>query len=428
MAIPVIHCHTQADKSTVPFAKFMWETMVSMANHPESLKLTVHCMNPGMMAQIDGWGSRNCQAITTPKKNEKDDPLKSSWGHGACAVQALGMTNDGNVHVVVDSDTVVIAKGWDDYLRKRLIDDGVGVVGVTYEDINGSSSGPGKVQTYKKIPTLSWVALSPYHDWRDLDVMPNKSHEIAVSTPQLAEIYNLPVGYSVFCDVGWQIPQYLHDRKLSYEGWRRLKPTRDAIVLKGLSDYHEEFHVGDTPFVVHHRGSRQYAYRSDGISRTFYAAVDNYLTLEVAKTARFKWNEPAELVVNTPVAVAGAEKAMTQQAEVHVPVGKEWMKVTFNGTAVIVPRHGVDRTQKTVQLEMTRPAVDRLGHLRVEGTLESDCSLTLPVVTAEPYVVTCCNLTGVPLTINSGKGSVLTLPASKTWFLLVDVDGVKRVE
>lgn len=431
MAAPTIHVHTQADKSTVPYAKFMWETMMSMANQPGLLKLTVHCMGPTAAARAEGWIG-NCRSIVTPNR-KSSDPLNGSRGRGVCVMEALGMTGDGDIHVISDSDTVVVAKGWDDYLRKRLINDGIHIMGSTYEELGGFSSGASTVQTYKKVPSLTWCALSPLHDWRDLDVMPNKSHQVAISTPALAEIYNLPVGYSVFGEVGWQIPKYVSDHHLNYDGWKQLKPTKDAAILKGLSDYHEEFHAGDIPFIAHHRGSMRHAYRGDRISRQFYAAVDSYLATEGAQPSRFKWLE-AECSVQIPV--FGEQKPFTVETpvdpiavtpEVYTPRGREWMKVTFNGT-VIRPKSNVDRTKPATQLEIERPAVDKLGHIRVEGSLEYNFPLVLPPVTVEPYMVTVRNATGAPLMVNSGAGGNLALPAGKTWFLLVDVDGVQRVE
>lgn len=427
MAIPVIHVHTQADKSTVPYAKFMWETMMSMANHPKQLKLTVHCMGPTAAARADAWVGPQGGAIIVP--GLKGDPLNGSRGHGACVMSALKMMGNGDIHVIADSDTVIVAKGWDDYLRIRLIDEGIGILGTTYEELGGFSSGASTVQTYKKVPSLTWCAMSPMHDWRNLDVMPNKAHHVAITTERLSQIYNLPVGYSVFGEVGWQLPQYVSDYNLKYDGWKQLKPSKDAAITKGLSDYHEEFHAGDVPFLAHHRGSMRHAYRGDRISRAFFAAVDTYLIEEGTRATRFMRdvNKVADIPIFGPREPEVVISPITVTPEAYVPAGKEWLKISFNGVPVRL-RKAVDRTQPVTQLEIAKPAVDRIGHIRVEGSLEFNYPLILPPVSAEPYMVTLRNATAAPLMVNSGVGGSLALPSEKTWFILVDVDGVKRVE
>lgn len=428
MSIPAIHVHTQADKSTVPYAKFMWETMCSLANHPELLSLTVHCMGPTAEARAIPWIQRGNAIVIHGRKG---DPLNGSNGHAACIASALAMTGDGAIHVICDSDTVVVAKGWDDYVRHRMLDGGIGMMGTTYEDLGGFSSGANTVQTYKKVPTFTWCALSPMHDWRDLVVKPNKDHRVDITTPQLSQIYNLPVGFSVFGEAGWQVPQYLHDHALSYEGWQQLKPTKDALVLAGLSDYHEEYHAnGRIPIVTHHRGSMRHAYRGDRISNKFYGAVDKYLMTELTATPKWTWSEKDGVKVDIPIlntTPLPEPPKVTVTPDAYVPVGKEWLKISFNG-AVVRPKRGVDRTTAGTTLEILKPAPTAMGHLRVEGVLEHNFPIVLPSVSVDPYMLTVRNMTGAPLLLTMGSGSNLSLSAGKTWWVLVDVDGVQRVE
>jgi len=279
-----IKVHTQVDRSTVSYAEFMWQTMLRLAADPSKISLTVHCMENGVAERVTQL--LNVDVSSVP--NVTGAPLGGSYGHGACVMNALASSNNGCINVIADSDTCMVAKGWDSYLKEKLIKGNVAIVGATYEDIGGFSSGSDKVQTYKKIPTLTWCALSPKHDWRSLNILPNKLHKVAIATDELSTIYNLPIGYVIFGEVGWQIPQYLHDNKLAYEGWRQLKPTKDAVVLKGLSDYHEEFHVdANVPFVVHHRGSLRHPYRGSEMSQRFYDAVDRYLQKELLMQPRW---------------------------------------------------------------------------------------------------------------------------------------------
>lgn len=427
MVVPTIHVHTQVDKATVQYARFMWEAMQSMAERPDELNLTVHCLGPRAAAIIDAYALRNCRTKVTP--NPGTDPLNGSKGHGACVNEALAMTGDGAIHVIADSDTVVVARGWDEYLRQRLVNDRIGIVGSTYEDPGGFSSGDSRTQTYKKVPSLTWCALSPHHDWRSLDVTPNKDHIITITSELLSQVYNLPVGYSIFGEVGWQIPQYVHDHRLRYEGWRQLKPTRDALVLKGLSDYHEEFHVGDVPFVTHHRGSMRHAYRSDKLSQQFYGAIDAYLAKEVDAPVRFKWvnSDVPDVPVFTRANPEAPEPPVVYvEPETYVPTGTEWLKVSFNGR-VVRNRGGIDRSAEVRQLEFERPGPDKVGHVRIEGTLEHDFPLILPPTPAIPYMVTVRNAAGAPLKVSSGGPNSILLPSGCTWFVLVDVDGVQYV-
>ena len=436
MTVPAIHVHTQVDKSTVPYAKFMWETMLSLASRPELLTITVHCMGPTAAARSDAWISGKGKAIVVPDK--KGDPLNGSKGHGACVMSALAETGDGNIHVICDSDTVVVARGWDDYLRQRLLSDELSIIGSTYEDLGGFSSGASTVQTYKKVPSLTWCALSPMHDWRALNVMPNKGHQVGITTDQLSRIYNLPIGYSVFGEVGWQLPQYLYDNALKYDGWRQLKPSKDAVILKGLSDYHEEFHAGDTPFVAHHRGSMRHAFRGDRISQQFYGAVDAYLAKETAGHPRWKWLEAQgeTLVIpkflelsptpppTSPEVSSGPRPEV--QAEAFTPKNREWLKVSCNGK-VLRARSDVRRADIVKQLDFV-PQANTIHHIRVEGALEFIYPIVVPPTDSVPYMVTCRNAAGAELSVGCGRGQTVEVPPGKTWWLLVDIDGVQRVE
>jgi hypothetical protein len=429
MTIPIIHVHTQVDKSTVAYAKFMWETMLALAAHPDQLTITVHAMGPAAADRSRDWIKHGTAVVVPGRKN---DALHGSYGHAACIMSALKMSGNGEIHIVADSDTVVIAKGWDNYIRNRLVNDNIGMIGTTYEDLGGFSSGGSTVQTYKKKPTFTWAALQPMHNWRDLDVLPNKAHKIAINTPLLSEIYGLPQGYSVFGEAAYQIPQYLYNNKLTHEGWRQLKPTKDGIVLKGLSDYHEEYHAENIPFVVHHRGSLRHAYRGDRISRQFYAAVDAHLATEVANKPRWTWNDAGKslssIVDEPPAQVAAPIVPQEITPESFVPTIREWLKVSFSG-AVIKARTNVDRNVASMTLPFTRPSTDKIGHLRVEGLLQHNYPIVVPTAT-EPYMITVRNVTGAPVVVGSGKKNetLVTIPHNKTWWLLVDIDGVQRVE
>lgn len=281
-----IHVHTQCDRSTIDYVQFMWKTMLKLASNPQSIFLNIHCIGP-KAAQI----ANDLKMIRTNAINVSAAISGGSFGHAACIMSAFSMINNDEqcAHVICDSDAFVVAKGWDSYVKQRIIHDEIGMMGTTYENVGGFSSGTTNVQTYKKLPTFTWCALNPKHQWSTLDVMPNKELKILVSNDDLSKIYNLPIGHFVFGEAGYQLPKFIHDNNISCEGWLQLKPSKTAKVTSGLSDYHEEFHVNDTPFVVHHRGSLRHKYRESQLSIDFFAKVDPWIESEANLKPHWKY-------------------------------------------------------------------------------------------------------------------------------------------
>lgn len=281
----MIHVHTQTDQSTIEYVKFMWATMLTLSNQPSLLKLTVHCFDERSIEAVTNAKLPNATAVMVrrPTWLNNAGTMSGSSGHAACVEAACQMMIDDDIHIIADSDTVVLLPGWDDNVRNTLTN--VGIVGTTYENIGGFSSGTGKSQTYKNIPNVVWCAMRPGYPWDQLQVQPYKDRDVYITDAKLSKIYNLPVGYTVLRDVAWQIPEFLDKHNVQYLGLKQLKPTKDAVVLKGITDYHEEYHTEDgVPFVVHQRGSLRHAYRQAKISKQFYDAVDSYL-LTQRKTA-----------------------------------------------------------------------------------------------------------------------------------------------
>jgi len=445
MNVPVIHVHSQSDKGTIGYVTFMWESMRMLANHPEALKLSLHCIGPTATERLKELPQSRTYYVPNA---ERDKGMSGSTAHGACVEHAVQMTDDGDIHIIVDSDTVVMAKGWDDYIRCELLDKHIGTVGTTYEDLGGFTSGGGNVQTYKGIPNVVWMALSPAHRWRDLRTMPAKGDDIHVTNEGQAKVYGLPVGYHVLRDVAWQIPEYLASRGITYVGWKQLKPTKDAKVLKGLSDYHEEYHVtvDDVPFVVHHRGSMRHVYRGDRISQSFYAAVDKWLLEEKERPTRWQWQPTAENAGVLQAMQGTKEQAAPRLAEFerlagqipayvpanidntpppsNVPNVAGWLKATLDDKGVFgrytQPVPGI------IDIAFTPDMAGK--HLRLEGTVSGVC-VTLPPVTGRPHWMTVRNMTAGHVILKASPGiRELQVPNNVCWQILVDVDGVVRVE
>lgn len=439
---PTIHVHSQADKNTTGFVTFMWETMRLLANHPDSLKLSIHCMGPTATDRLSSLP--NTRTFHVP--NVGTEGLVGSTGHGACVEHALGMTDDGDIHLIVDSDTVVIAKGWDDYVRCSIIDRKVGAFGTTYEDVGEFTSGTGTIQTYKKCPNVVWFAMSPAHSWRDLKALPDKGNNILIDNEGLSKIYGLPVGYNVLKDVAWQLPEYLASREISFDGWKQHKPSKSALVLKGLVDYHEEYHVeGDVPFVVHHRGSMRHTYRGDRVSTNFYTTVDAYINGEKLREPRWVWvpnadlnfAELAEMKLAKELAkdrlakfeIANISSLIQAPIPEVLPVKTEtvtgWLKASLDGNGVW--GRYKNPVPSTVDVMFTPDLVGK--NLRLEGTVPN-INITLPPANGNcPHLMTVRNmLTGVA-SLRSPVGKlVLDVPAGVCWHVMVDVDGVSRIE
>ena len=447
VTIPVLHVHTHSDKGTVPYATHMWETMRALATHPEALKMTAHCIGPSAAHKLGKLP--NAQGFSVPNVDGGVGAQGGSLVHGICVEHGLAMTDDGDIHLNIDSDTVVLAKGWDDYIRLQLLDKGIGIVGATFEDIGGFSSGTGHTQTFKGIPYTAWLAMSPAHRWRDLKVKPNKGSFIHISNEGQSKIYGLPIGYQVLCDVGYQIPEYLHSRNISYTGWKHLKGSKDAVVLKGLSDYHEEFHVEEgIPFVVHHRGSLRHAFKGSKMSQQFYAAVDAWVAKEKDVPAHWTWapNEGNTSILSAmgsikleakeriekfeeearkltgsaeggTIVVQDAPPPTVQEKAAPIP---GWLKVTIDGqpgwSRYTLPVPG------TVDLSFTDKMPNKL--VRLEGTVAA-LTVNLPEAPAAAYTTIFRNLTGGPVTVQAGASArTIEMPQGACWLLVVDVDGV----
>lgn len=410
-----IHVHTQSDKATIGYVRFMWETMLLLANKPNLLKLTVHSMSQTAVDRVvEGLARATTELVSSPT----GAALVGSYGHGVCVERALAQTDDGDIHIICDSDTVVLAKGWDDLIRERL--EKFGCVGVTYENEGGFSSGKSNFQTYKNIPNVVWIALSKHHKWKSLKALPKKETPINIETSEQAKIYNLPIGHRVLRDVAWQIPSYLHENKISYEGWYQLKPSINANeckVLSGLSDYHEEYHVDGIPFVVHHRGSLRHKYREDKVSKLFYQHVDSWLNKEMALMPHWGEYDSSQKLKPT----AESQKQITPPKHID---GDEWVKVTI-GQKVVFTRKQPNRP--ALNITYADPAQGTTCNLRFEGYLHAPLRLELPLSRKDSYIMTLRNASNQELTISTGAQMSVSIESNITKLLLVDVDGVHMI-
>jgi hypothetical protein len=205
--------------------------------------------------------------------------VKGSYGHALAIDQALKTLTPNSINIISDTDVAIVFQNWDCLLFDLLNENAqCSVLGTQLEPIGGFSSGYGKFQQYKQKPTTTWLAISPRYDFKNLSVLPDKSTFNLITNKQDSLLYNLPIGYSLVKDTGWQIPEYLNDNKFPYEVLDIVSPkSSNALVLKGISEYHDEFHYRGKPFLVHQRGSMTHKFRVDPLSKHFYNSVEEYL-------------------------------------------------------------------------------------------------------------------------------------------------------
>jgi hypothetical protein len=183
-----------------------------------------------------------------------------------------------SINVLSDTDVAIVKRDWDVDLKRRMIVQGTQIYGTQLEAIGGFSTGSTLYQQYKKKPSTTWLAFAPNVSTKGLSMLPQKEEDLKITNEVLSRLYNLPVGFHLVRDTGWQIPKFIADNKLRYDVLEIIKPSSDqAVVLKGLSDYHDEFHDHGVPFLVHQRGSMRHFFRRDDHSKYFYDAIERYL-------------------------------------------------------------------------------------------------------------------------------------------------------
>jgi hypothetical protein len=245
----MINIHCVVDDKTINYARYMYNSAQKLANQPDNLNLELY----------------------TSKS------ISGSTGHAVGLKDAFASSKLDRINIIVDSDVVFLFKGWDTWLLKTLEIEKV--VGATYEDIGGFSSGHGPLQTYKKRPNLVMFAWLSGIDLRSVDPMPNKmDRTLAINNTELSQRYNLPLESQVFLDVGWRIPAILDSMGIMGLGFQNIRFN----TLNGFENIHEScelFTLADgSLFAAHQRGSSRSLFRVDKISRAFYTACDELLS------------------------------------------------------------------------------------------------------------------------------------------------------
>ncbi len=267
-----INIHVTVSSNSKRYFDYVRESYIGLCSNSSRLRFYAYCLDGQSyraFSQNEGGG---CQAI----------PMefgRGSMGHAKSIDTAITNLVADEINIISDTDIVMLRNGWDLLLDDLLLKpSSYGIVGVPYETVGGFSSGNGDFQTYKRIPTATWMALSPRYDFSRLTVIPDKENCIDVASIELSSIFNLPIGSRLLKDVGWQIPLYLHEHKIPYLAFEIIKPgSPESKALKGCNPYHDEFQFGGQPLIAHQRGSMKHRFRIDPLSVDFYDACDRYL-------------------------------------------------------------------------------------------------------------------------------------------------------
>lgn len=201
--------------------------------------------------------------------------LGGSNGHAAGLEAATrNLPNLGGHHIFADADTVLLSRNWDKRLCEIFAN--YELVGAPYEPMGGFSSGSGNVQTYKGFPSGVWVAFKQGLPWEHMSWWPKKESNIQITSEELSQTYNLPIGHELVRDVGWKLPGFCRTRNLKALAFQHVKSSSPKIdILKTGSDYNEEYQLDGNGFVGHQRGSSRHAFRGSPMSAKFYDIIED---------------------------------------------------------------------------------------------------------------------------------------------------------
>lgn len=266
-----INIHATVSSNSLRYFDYLRENYIGLCSDLSRLRFYAYCLD------------RHSHQVLNRNKGVHQAVAmefgRGSIGHAKSIDAAIVNFVPGEINIISDTDITILMRDWDVAISNLLLGEkAVGVVATRLEDVGGFSTGETKYQQYKKKPSTTWMAMSPQYDFSGLTVMPDKDTFIEVTTPDLSELYQLPIGYFVVKDTGWQVPSYLHDHRIPYLALDIVKPTSpQAKALRGCNPYHDEFQLDGQPLVAHQRGSMKHRFRIDPLSVDFYDACDLYL-------------------------------------------------------------------------------------------------------------------------------------------------------
>ena len=264
-----IRLHFAVSKNSIPYFKYSLASYQNLAWYRSGLEVYAHCLDRGSFQYLER--HENLTSISSGEGS-------GSSGHAIAIKSMLDHLGEHVINVITDSDVAIVYRNWDKFLFDFFGQKPIDMLGTQYSSFGTATAGHTHVQQYKNKPTFTWLALGKGVSLNGLDPNPSKNSKITIETPEMAEIYGLPLGFQLLADVGWKLPQYIRKCGLRYE-LLELVENRDprCLVLGNLPDYHDEFHLGGLPWLAHQRGSMRHKFRTDPLSKNFYNSVDNFL-------------------------------------------------------------------------------------------------------------------------------------------------------
>ena len=276
-----IDIYFTVSKNSVSYANYAKSCYLNLCSDMNRISFMYYCLDKVSFRRLK---SKGIEALYL-------GDFAGSHGHSIAIDAALAAFDSNHINIISDTDVAVVVERWDEKVESVLREHKIDIFGTQLEKVGGFSSGISKFQQYKAKPSTTWLAFRQGVEVNGLTTCPNKESTLAINTPELSDIYGLPLGFELVRDTGWQIPMFIAKNRLSYQVLDLVKPTEDrSRVLSNLSPYHDEFHLSDEPFLVHQRGSMTHLFQRDKLSKDFYGAVDKYLNFPVWSVKR-NWND-----------------------------------------------------------------------------------------------------------------------------------------
>lgn len=270
----MINVHVTLNNFTFQYFEYMRQNYLNTATK-HTIQFYCYC--------LDNESYEKCSSFSIANKVKSGSGTTGHCNGIKASLSNFKNTEVNSIDIIADSDTVMLVNSWD-VITENILKE-VGIFGTSYEKIGGYSSGSSDVQTYKNLPNATWIAMSKKYDFSKIDMTPDKGNHLLISNNELAELYQLPVGYKLLKDSGWQIPSYLKDNNIPYKTLSHEKPTENAKILKTGKNYHEEYQLDDKPFLAHQRGSLSKEFRKHELSKSFYDTLDQYFLTMTSQTS-----------------------------------------------------------------------------------------------------------------------------------------------
>jgi hypothetical protein len=263
-----IDIYFTVSRNSLSYVRYSRENYLNLCAHGNSLNFYYLCLDSVSFRRLRSW------SVNSIFLGE----LSGSLGHSIALDAALKLIDRNNISILSDTDVAIVAKDWDVKVREVLLQNKINLFGTQLERVGGFSSGDSKFQQYKGKPSTTWFVVSPGTKVEKLSTRPEKASTLTIDSQELSEIFGLPIGFELVRETGWQIPLFIKQNELSFKVLDHVKPTdKNCVVLRGLSSYHDEFHLENEPFLVHQRGSMTHLFRHDKLSKEFYDAIDEFL-------------------------------------------------------------------------------------------------------------------------------------------------------